>query len=379
MGQGAGALEKMVSEMNPSASFWRGRRVLLTGHTGFKGAWLSLWLSSLGAQVFGFADTVPTARSLFEDANISEVVIDNRGDVRDFKSVVEAVETANPDVIFHLAAQPLVLLSYNEPLLTYATNVMGTAHILEAARKHRDGCPVVVITTDKCYENREWLWGYRETEAMGGYDPYSSSKGCAELVASAYARSYSNARNQFRTVTARAGNVIGGADWAADRLIPDLIRGYQKGTPVGIRKPDSIRPWQHVLEPLCGYLSLAERIVISSEVASQGWNFGPGQEAEVPVREVADRVSKLLSTNNGWYYSGNPSDEHEASTLRLDSTKARTILNWRPRWSLDDALEATVEVYQTSLKGADLRNFIGQQIDRYLAANDTVLETQAED
>lgn len=355
--------------MNPSTSFWNGRRVLVTGHTGFKGSWLSLWLADLGADVVGFSDSVPTARSLFEDATISEVISDKRGDVRNYEEVRDAINHANPELILHLAAQPLVLLSYSQPLTTYATNVMGTANVLEAARLHANGCPVVVITTDKCYENREWLWGYRETEAMGGYDPYSSSKGCAELVTSAYARSFGGGINGFRTVSARAGNVIGGADWAQDRLIPDLIRGYLKGDPVGIRKPDSIRPWQHVLEPLGGYINLAERIIRNADVAGQGWNFGPSAEAEVPVREVADRICRMLSNPGGWYFSGDPSDQHEAATLRLDSTKARTLLNWRPRWSLDEALKATVEVYRSELKGERLRELIKRQIKDYTNSN----------
>jgi CDP-glucose 4,6-dehydratase len=355
--------------MEPNATFWKGRRVLLTGHTGFKGAWLSLWLTELGAEVTGFSNTVPTERSLFEDAGVSDILTDKRGDIRDFDSVSEAVRLADPEVILHLAAQSLVLLSYDQPIFTYATNVMGTAHVLEAARKHRGGCPAVIITTDKCYENREWIWGYRETEAMGGHDPYSSSKGCAELVTSAYARSYGNKASGFRTVSARAGNVIGGADWAVDRLIPDLIRGHQKGLSVGIRKPDSVRPWQHVLEPLCGYLILAERIISGDDVAGQGWNFGPAFEAEVQVREVADRICKILSASNGWHFSGDPNDQHEAAMLRLDSTKSRTLLDWKPRWSLDEALEATVEVYQSTLMKKQLRQLIIRQISDYTNAS----------
>lgn len=354
--------------MNPSVSFWKGRRVLLTGHTGFKGAWLSLWLAELGAQVTGLSQEIPTQRSLFQDAAIDEVLTDRRADIRNLDAVRDIVSEANPDIILHLAAQPLVLLSYAQPLLTYATNVMGTAHVLEAARLHRDGCPVVVVTTDKCYENREWLWGYRETEPMGGHDPYSSSKGCAELVTSAYARSYAKAGGGFQTLTARAGNVIGGADWAADRLIPDLIRADQNGESVGIRKPESIRPWQHVLEPLCGYLTLAERMSEGGNVVSQGWNFGPDAEAEVPVRVVADRVCQLLASKKGWHFSGDPNDVHEAQTLRLDSTKARTLLGWRPRWKLDRALEATVEVYRSDSTGPSLRQLIRRQIEDYTSS-----------
>jgi CDP-glucose 4,6-dehydratase len=359
-------LEEVVINMNPNATFWDGRRVLLTGHTGFKGAWLSIWLNSLGAEVYGFSDGIPTQKSLFQDAGLSQILNDERGDIRDYHSVQAVVRLANPDMIIHMAAQPLVLLSYKQPIMTYATNVMGTAHVLEAARSHQNGIPVLVVTTDKCYENREWLWGYRETEAMGGHDPYSSSKGCAELVTSAYGRSYTNKNSGFRAVTARAGNVIGGADWAADRLIPDLVRGFLSGSSVGIRKPESIRPWQHVLEPLSGYLTLSERLLKNGEVATQGWNFGPASNAEVPVRDVADRVCKLLSEPASWYFSGDPSDQHEAQTLRLDSTKSRTLLGWRPRWTLDEALQATVEVYQSTLKGEELRDLIKAQIKDYM-------------
>ncbi len=351
--------------MNPSASFWNGRRVLLTGHTGFKGAWLSIWLTSLGAKVYGYSNGVPTEKSLFQDAGLSEILNDGRGDIRDYEGVQSAVQLADPDIVMHLAAQPLVLLSYNQPIMTYATNVMGTAHVLEAARTHHNGIPVLIVTTDKCYENREWLWGYRETEAMGGHDPYSSSKGCAELVTSAYGRSYANENSGFRTVTARAGNVIGGADWAADRLIPDLVRGFLSGTPVGIRKPESIRPWQHVLEPLSGYLTLSERLLQKGDVATQGWNFGPASNAEVPVKDVANRVCNLLSEPASWYFSGDPSDQHEAQTLRLDSTKSRTLLGWRPRWTLDEALRATIEVYQSNFTGEKLRDLIKKQISDY--------------
>lgn len=351
--------------MLPSRSFWRGRRVLLTGHTGFKGAWLAFWLTELGVEVVGFSDRLPTQRSLFESLDLGGLIQDRRGDIRNASSVSAVVADADPDVVLHLAAQSLVRYSYANPAETYATNVMGTVHVLEAARAHRTGLPVVVVTTDKCYENREWLWGYRETEPMGGHDPYSSSKGCAELVTSAYARSYMTGDTTFKTLSARAGNVIGGGDWAQDRLIPDLIRGLTAGEPVAIRNPDAIRPWQHVLEPLCGYLLLAQGMLEGADVAGQGWNFGPDPESEVSVRRVADGICRFWDGERGWLHQSTPGQHHEAGVLRLDSTKSRNLLGWRPRWTLDRALEASAEVYRSNASVGELRDLIRRQIDDY--------------
>jgi CDP-glucose 4,6-dehydratase len=355
--------------MVPKIDFWRGRRVFITGHTGFKGAWLSFWLLELEAKVFGYSNGIPTARSLFEDLGLSKLLEDRRGDIRNAQCVKEAVEATRPDIVLHLAAQPLVRRSYASPLETYATNVMGTVHVLEAARAASGGVPALVVTTDKCYENREWIWGYRETEPMGGYDPYSSSKACAELVTSAYARSYSSSESAFRIASARAGNVIGGGDWAPDRLVPDLVRGLLTGESVGIRNPRAVRPWQHVLEPLCGYLLLAQGLLDGADVAGQGWNFGPDVGSEVSVREVADKLCHLWARSSGWHPVGNQNDLHEANMLRLDSSKARRFLGWRPQWSLGEALTSSVEVYRSTERGEDLQHLLRAQIGRYLHAS----------
>ena len=355
----------MVGLPVTTGAFWSGRRVLLTGHTGFKGAWFSVWLSALGADVTGFSDAVPTKRSLFADAVISDIVTDVRGDVRDLAAVERTIRDSRPDIIMHLAAQSLVRRSYASPVDTYTTNVIGVVNVLEGARRAADGCPVLVITTDKCYENREWVWGYREEEAMGGHDPYSSSKGCAELVASAYHRSFSSRSPSFRVATARAGNVIGGGDWSEDRLIPDMIRSIESEQPAEIRNPDAIRPWQHVLEPLSGYLLLGQRLLERAPVDGQGWNFGPAAEAEVPVRVVADLLCSLWPDAKGWRSTETAGQPHEAQTLRLDVTKARTRRGWHPRWSLEQALAASVAVYRSQKRGPDLRSLLREQIEHY--------------
>ena len=347
----------------PSPSFWAGRRVFLTGHTGFKGTWLAIWLRLLGAEVTGFSDGTLPGRSLFADLAPADHVADRRGDVRNLDAVRAALIEARPDIVMHLAAQSLVRRSYATPVETFATNVMGTAHVLEAARGLPAPCRVLVVTSDKCYENREWLWGYRETEPMGGHDPYSASKGCAELVASAYARSFS-AGGGLHVVSARAGNVIGGGDWAQDRLIPDLVRGMREGRPVPIRNPDAVRPWQHVLEPLGGYLLLCERAA-EEGISGQGWNFGPEARSELPVRRVADALCRLWGRSDGWHHAGDPQAHHEAGLLRLDSAKANRLLGWQQRWDLDEALTASVAIYRSHLKGPALRQLLERQIADY--------------
>ncbi|OHV16774.1 CDP-glucose 4,6-dehydratase [Methylorubrum extorquens] len=359
-------MENLV-ERAYSPAFWTGRRILLTGHTGFKGAWLSLWLTSMGAKVFGYANDVPTRRSLFDDAGIANLMDDRRGDVRNQQEYREVLTEAAPEIVLHLAAQPLVRLSYAEPVLTYATNITGTVNVLEEVRLSTNPCPVLVITTDKCYENREWDWGYRENEPMGGHDPYSSSKACAELIASAYHRSYSDKMKSFSVTTARAGNVIGGGDWADDRLIPDLVRGVQSGRITGIRNPRAIRPWQHVLEPLSGYLMLARRLLDREPVDGQGWNFGPAAESEVPVSHVASKVCHLLGREEGWCDESTTEQQHEAQNLRLDITKARVRLGWHPRWTLDEALNATITIYKSQSKGEALRSLLLEQIEAYVS------------
>ena len=349
-------------------SGWSGRRVLVTGHTGFKGSWLSLWLHQLGAEVTGFALPPPTEPSLFEAARIGEVMRDVRGDVRDLAALSDAVADCRPEVIFHLAAQPLVRQSYAEPVETYATNVMGTVHALEAARRIGGVGAFVCITTDKCYENREWVWPYRETEPMGGHDPYSSSKGCAELVVSAYRRSFfpveAIADGGMAVASVRAGNVIGGGDWATDRLVPDLVRAFAAEEPPAIRSPDAVRPWQHVLEALGGYLLIAERLLARDALFADAWNFGPAEDDARPVSWIVDRMRAA------WGGAAAPvpfagAVPHEAGLLRLDCSKARAHLGWRPSLPLGNALEWIVEWHKAVGGGDDARETTLRQIAEY--------------
>jgi len=353
-----------------NAAFWRGKKVLLTGHTGFKGAWLALWLNELGAKVAGYALDAPTEPSLFSAARVADTVEHTIADVRDLALLRARVRTFRPEIVFHLAAQALVRQSYAEPVETYATNVMGTANVLEAVRLEPSARAVVIVTSDKCYENREWIWGYRENEAMGGHDPYSSSKGCAELVCAAYRASYFNpgrlAEHGVGIASARAGNVIGGGDWSADRLIPDAYRAIASGEPVRIRNPKALRPWQHVLEPLSGYLLLAERLCDGEERFAQGWNFGP---PEADARSVADVMNKVVELWGGalrWELDGG-AHPHEATLLRLDCSKARVSLGWRPKLGLQEALAWTVEWYRAYLSKADVRQMTLDQISRYMS------------
>jgi len=317
--------------------FWRGKRVFLTGNTGFKGSWLSLWLTEMGAEVTGYALPPPTKPSLFEMAGLERSMSWIEGDVRDREAVLKAVKSSEPEVVIHMAAQPLVKESYDDPVGTYATNVMGTVHVLESVRKVDTVKAVVNVTTDKCYENREWVWGYREDEAMGGHDPYSNSKGCSELVTSAYRRSFG-----LPLASARAGNVIGGGDYAKDRLIPDILKAIQTGKKVLIRNPHAIRPWQHVLEPLSGYLTLAEKVYEQPERYAGGWNFGPRDEDAKPVEWIVKRLCDLQPHSNG--YDVEPSPQvHEAQYLKLDISKAIFHLGWQPRWGLETALQKIIE------------------------------------
>jgi len=344
-----------------SPSFWRGKRVFLTGHTGFKGAWLALWLTDLGAEVTGYSLPPPTDPSLFEMANVKRRLRHLGGDVRDDAALARAVAEARPDVVFHLAAQSLVRVSYDEPAATYATNVMGTVNLLEAVRRSGGVRAVVCVTSDKCYENRETPRPYREDDAMGGFDPYSSSKGCAELVTSAYRRSFFAGGEGAAVATARAGNVIGGGDWAKDRLVPDLLNGFAAGARPFVRFPSAVRPWQHVLEPLAGYLRLAEALWAGDAGAADGWNFGPDDADARPVGWIADRLAALWGEGAAWKTSDEP-QPHEAHFLRLDCTKARRQLGWTPVWALDEALRRTVAWRRALDEGADMGDFTLQQI-----------------
>jgi len=323
-----------------NSSFWQGRRVLLTGHTGFKGSWLSLWLQSMGSQVVGYALAPPTNPSLFEVAQVSEGMTSIIGEN-----------------------------SYIEPVETYSTNVMGTVNLLEAVRSTKSVQAVVNVTTDKCYENREWAWGYRENEAMGGYDPYSSSKGCAELVTAAYRNSYFHPEkykeHSVAISSARAGNVIGGGDWADDRLIPDIMRAITEGKPVNIRNPHAIRPWQHVLEPLSGYLVLAQKLYEEGAVYAEGWNFGPNDEDAKPVQWIVEKLTHAWGEGARWVVDGG-NHPHEAHYLKLDCSKAKSRLGWHPRWSLEEALVAIVEWQRNYRDGKAIKAVTLDQIRQYV-------------
>ena len=352
--------------MNPA--FWHGKRVLLTGHTGFKGGWLSLWLQSLGAQVVGYALAPPTNPSLFEVAEVGKGMTSIIGDIRDLANLQSVLLEHKPEIVIHMAAQPLVRYSYQNPVETYSTNVMGTVHLLEAVRNTPGVKAVVNITTDKCYENKEWVWGYRENEPMGGYDPYSNSKGCAELVTSAYRSSFFNAHNYAQhgvaVATVRAGNVIGGGDWAKDRLIPDILAAFEQGQRVNIRNPHAIRPWQHVLEPLRGYLTLAEHLFEQGTDFAEGWNFGPNDEDAKPVGWIVEQMAALWSDDAHWQIDGGE-HPHEASYLKLDISKARSRLDWHPALRLIDALKLIVDWSKQRQSGGNLRALTLAQIHNY--------------
>ena len=352
--------------MNPQ--FWIGKRVFLTGHTGFKGSWLSLWLQSMGAQVTGFALAPPTNPSLFEVARVADGMQSIIGDVRDLAALQKAMSDAKPDIVIHMAAQALVRYSYLAPVETYSTNVMGSVHLLEAVRGTPSVKAVVNVTSDKCYENREWIWGYREEEPMGGFDPYSNSKGCAELISAAYRNSFfpaaSYTKHGVALATGRAGNVIGGGDWAEDRLIPDVMRAIAQGQPVNIRNPDSIRPWQHVLEPLSGYLLLAQGLYEQGPALAEGWNFGPSDDDAKPVSWILEQLIESWGDGASWSLDGGE-HPHEAHYLKLDCSKAKSRLGWQPRWHLNDALDKIVDWQKHYLQGADMKAVTLSQIDVY--------------
>jgi CDP-glucose 4,6-dehydratase len=351
-------------------NIWNGKKVLITGHTGFKGSWLCLLLHNLGAEVYGYALDPPTNPSLFVEANIEELITSFIGDIRDFKNLQEVFQKVRPEVVIHMAAQALVRESYKFPVITYSTNVMGTVHLLEACRNTSSVKAVVNVTTDKCYENREWHWGYRENEAMGGYDPYSSSKGCSELVTSAYRNSYFNPTDYknhgLAIASARAGNVIGGGDWADDRLIPDFIRSISNGEKLKIRSPYAIRPWQHVLDPLTGYLTLAEKLYTEGPRFADSWNFGPDDDGAKNVEWIARTVCRLWDDNASFEIDSHP-QPHEAHYLKLDCSKAKSELAWTPSWSIQIALESIVTWNKSRLSGENMRQVTLNQIKQYFS------------
>jgi CDP-glucose 4,6-dehydratase len=354
-------LENMVSG-------WQGRRVFLTGHTGFKGCWLALWLAKLGVQVRGYALDPATEPNMFDVAAVGNALDEVRGDILDRTSLEASMTEFAPEVVFHLAAQSLVRRSYSDPLATFASNVMGTAHVLEAVRKTPTVRAVVSVTTDKCYENKEWVWPYREIDPLGGHDPYSSSKACAEMVCASYRSSFFPAdrldQHHVALATARAGNVIGGGDWSPDRLVPDLIRGFLKNEPVLIRRPKAIRPWQHVLEPLHGYIHLAEKLLEQKAQFASAFNFGPGDDNAWPVERIATKVAKRWGKGAAWTQDRDPGI-HEAAQLRLDSSKARSELNWQSHLGIETALEWTVDWYRAWQDGQAMQDFTLAQIHRY--------------
>ena len=354
-------MESMVIE----PSFWKGRNIFLTGHTGFKGSWLTLWLHQMGAKVTGYALEPPTQPSIFTEAKVETALErDIRGDIRDLDKLTQALEQTQPTIVIHMAAQPLVRDSYTDPVGTYASNVMGTVHLLEAVRHTSSVKAVLNITTDKCYENKEWIWGYRENEPMGGHDPYSSSKGCAELVSAAYRHSFLQ-ESEIALATARAGNVIGGGDWAKDRIVPDAIRAFIAKQPLQVRNPAAVRPWQHVLEPLAGYLQLCQQLINKPEHFSEGWNFGPGEEDAQPVSHLADIMVKSWGEGAQWQQEGNEKHPHEAQYLKLDCTKAKTRLQWCPQWQLEQALLKSVAWYKAWHQGEDMHQFTLKQMTDY--------------
>jgi CDP-glucose 4,6-dehydratase len=362
----AAALDRLGRDL-VEAPFWRNRRVLLTGHTGFKGAWLALWLQALGAEVTGFSLGIPTHPSLYELARVGEGMESIEGDVRDFDALAAALDSARPEIVVHMAAQSLVRRSFREPRETYAVNVMGTVNLLDAVRQRADVRVVLNVTSDKCYENREWEWGYREHERLGGHDPYSSSKGCSELVTSAFRHSYFMSEQSPRLASARAGNVIGGGDWSESRLVPDVMRAALAGRRIRVRNPNSVRPWQHVLNPLSGYLALVQALWRNGQLA-RSWNFGPTEDDAQPVHVIVERICALWLRPLSWEVNpADPSYPREANQLKLDSSYARSHLGWRPRWPLPEGLEAVVAWYAALDAGEDMQSFTVGQIDSFCA------------
>lgn len=357
-------MEDLVNKRKVDQAFWKDKRVFLTGHTGFKGSWLSLWLHSMGAVVKGYSLEPNTNPSLYSILNLDALITSEIGDIRDLSKVKESLVAFKPEIVIHMAAQPLVRYSYKEPLETYSTNVMGTAHVLEAIRLCDTVKAVVVVTTDKVYENKEWPWGYRENEPLGGYDPYSSSKACAEMVAAAYRQSFFTETNAPSVATARAGNVIGGGDWSEDRLIPDAIKAFEDNKTLVIRNPSATRPWQHVLEPLSGYLMLVESLFTEGRRFAQSWNFGPEDKDCKTVKWILDDLVKIWGSDATWVLE-QTAQPHEANFLKLDCSKAKHELNWHSKWGISSVLEMIVKWHKRYQSGAAMMDICLQEIKNY--------------
>lgn len=349
------------------SSLWKDRTVLITGHTGFKGSWLSLWLSKMGAKVIGYSLPAITTPNLFSILNLEEDINSIYGDIRDRDKLENTIQKYRPEVIFHLAAQPIVTTSYIEPLDTLEINIIGTANILNAVRNTNHVKVVINITSDKCYENKEQIWGYRESEPMGGYDPYSCSKGCSELITNSFRNSYFN-QKEIMLASARAGNVIGGGDWAENRIVPDVIRGLNNKNQIEIRNPHAIRPWQHVLEPLSGYISLAERLWEKDKSFAEAWNFGPDEKSIISVKEIVSKAVENWNDtlNESINYQGDDTPRvHETQILKLDSSKAKYKLGWSPKLDIDQTIKWTMEWYKGYYNGDQMKNFSLVQIKKY--------------
>ena len=363
MGRKKSSLENMVKTMILNVEFWKDKRVFVTGHTGFKGSWMCLWLESMGADIAGFSLNPLDSPNLFSEAKVGENIKNTFADIRDQKALVDAISTFNPEIVIHMAAQPIVRRSYENPIETYSTNVMGTVNLLDAIR-HLPGVRAVVnVTTDKCYENKEWLWAYREDEPMGGHDPYSSSKACSELVTRAYMKSYYSS-SSTGLASARAGNVIGGGDWSNDRLIPDILLAFQEKIPVVIRNPQSIRPWQHVLEPLHGYLLLAEKLYNEGHLYSEAWNFGPKDDDAKAVEWILDEMATKWGDGASWVNDINE-NPHEANFLKLDISKANARIGWSPKWNLNQTLGYIVSWHKDWLNKRPARDICLEQIAQF--------------
>jgi CDP-glucose 4,6-dehydratase len=364
-------MDKMVKEPLFN-DFYRGRKVLITGHTGFKGSWLSILLTWLGAEVYGYALDPPTVPSLYELAKVDDLVSSTIGDIRDYDLLQNTLTKVKPEVIIHMAAQPLVRESYRNPRETYEVNVMGTVNLLDGIRRENGIKAVLNVTSDKCYENREWLWGYRENEPMGGYDPYSNSKGCSELITSSFRTSFFNpkdfSKHGLALASARAGNVLGGGDWAEDRLIPDLFRSILKGEKLKIRSPYAIRPWQHVLEPLTGYLKLCEKLYSEGPVFADGWNFGANNNDAKNVEWIIQKICELWDNDVVYEIESIP-QPHEANYLKLDCTKAKTLLGWNPVWNVETTLRMVTDWYKAYQSNSDIRQVCINQIEQYFFQN----------